>query len=142
MLFDYYSAKFAIEYGTAVQTVGKITPEQLVELRSLMEATLEFVRDDVFTDAEGWIRTNNAFHEYLVELAGSVILNETYKGLRLPALELRSISHSTKAPSALLEDHAAIVEGYEAGDLDLVLRTLEAHARRPRESRTEGITTV
>ena len=142
VLFDYYSAKFAIEFGTAAQTVGKVSPEELAELRSRMEATLEYVRDDVFTDPEGWIRTNNAFHEYLVELAGSVILNETYKGLRLPALELRAITHSTKAPSALLEDHATIVEGYETGDLDLVLRTLEAHSRRPKETRTEGITTL
>ena len=135
VIFDYYSAKLAVEVGAAAQTVGKVSADDLAELRRLMEATLEFVNDEEFIDPEGWIRSNAAFHEYLVGLAGSVILNETYKGLRLPALELRSIRQSTKATGKLLDDHAAIVDGFDAGDLDAVLTTLIAHANRPQETR-------
>jgi flavin reductase (DIM6/NTAB) family NADH-FMN oxidoreductase RutF len=135
VIFDYYAAKLAIEVGAASQTVGHLTDEQLAELRRRMEATLEYVHDDEFVDPEGWIRSNAAFHEYLVTLAGSVILTETYKGLRLPSLELRTIRQSTKATSKLLDDHSAIVEGYESGDVAKVLATLAAHARRPQESR-------
>ncbi|GLI26522.1 hypothetical protein ARHIZOSPH14_07640 [Agromyces rhizosphaerae] len=136
VIYDYYAAKLAIEIGAAAQTVGHVTPEQLVELRRLMEATLEFVDGEEFVDPEGWIRSNAAFHEYLVGLAESVILTETYKGLRLPALELRTIRRaSTKASVKLLEDHSAIVAGYESGDLEGVLRTLAAHAKRPQETR-------
>jgi flavin reductase (DIM6/NTAB) family NADH-FMN oxidoreductase RutF/DNA-binding GntR family transcriptional regulator len=135
VIFDYYAAKLAVEIGAAAQTVGKVGQDELAELRRLMEATLEYVRGEEFSDPEGWIRSNAAFHEYLVGLAGSVILNETYKGLRLPALEIRSITQSTKATGKLLDDHAAIVEGYEAGNLEEVLGTLVAHANRPQETR-------
>jgi len=135
VVFDYYAAKLALEVGVAAQTVGRATPEQLAELRRRMEATLEYVHDDEFTDPEGWIRSNAAFHEYLVSLAGSEILDETYKGLRLPGLELRSLSRSTKATAKLLDDHRDIVEGYEAGDRAKVIATLEAHSRRPKETR-------
>lgn len=118
VIFDYYAAKLAIEVGAASQTVGRLTAEQLAELRRLMEDTLQYVHDEEFVDPEGWIRSNAAFHEYLVGLAGSVILTETYKGLRLPSLELRTIRQSTRATSKLLDDHSAIVEAYEAGDVE------------------------
>ncbi|GAA2243913.1 flavin reductase [Herbiconiux moechotypicola] len=137
VIFDYYAAKLAIEIGAAAQTVGSTDTEQLAELRRLLDATLEFTVDEEFSDPEGWIRANAAFHEYLVGLAGSVILTETYKGLRLPALEQRSIRHSTRATHLLHDDHRAIVKGYETGDVELVLRTLGAHARRPQETRAE-----
>ncbi|WP_368499133.1 flavin reductase [Herbiconiux sp. A18JL235] len=138
VIFDYYAAKLAIEIGAAAQTVGAVGPDQLAELRALLEATLEYSVDGQFSDPEGWIRANNAFHEYLVGLAGSVILTETYKGLRLPAMEQRAIRESTRATAALHDDHRAIVEGYEKGDVALVLRTLTAHAKRPQETRAEA----
>ncbi|QJU54134.1 flavin reductase [Herbiconiux sp. KACC 21604] len=142
VIFDYYAAKLAIEIGAAAQTVGAVGPDQLAELRTLLEATLEFSVDGQFSDPEGWIRANSAFHEYLVGLAGSVILTETYKGLRLPAMEQRSIRESTRATAALHDDHRAIVEGYEKGDVELVLRTLTAHAKRPQETRAEAAATA
>jgi flavin reductase (DIM6/NTAB) family NADH-FMN oxidoreductase RutF/DNA-binding GntR family transcriptional regulator len=135
VIFDYYAAKLAIEIGAAAQTVGSLDTEQLAELRRLLEVTLAHSVDGQFGDPAGWIRANAAFHEYLVSLAGSAILMETYKGLRLPAMEQRSISQSTRATGQLHEDHRTIVEGYEAGDVELVLRTLTAHARRPQETR-------
>lgn len=139
VIFDYYAAKLAIEVGAASQTVGHLDADQLAELRRRMEETLQYVQDDEFVDPEGWIRSNAAFHEYLVTLAGSVILTETYKGLRLPSLELRTIRQSTRATSKLLDDHSAIVEGYESGDVAKVLETLAAHARRPQESRAAAV---
>lgn len=138
VVFDYYAAKLAIEVGVAAQTVGKATPEQLAELRRLGEATLEHVHDDEFTDPEGWIRSNAAFHEYLVSLAGSVILDETYKGLRLRGLEQRSVNRSTRATAKLLDDHRDIVAGFESGDLAKVIETLDRHAHRPQETRAAG----
>lgn len=136
VLFDYYSAKLSIELGVAAQTVGKVSDEQLAEFRRLMEATLEYVDGDRFTDTEGWIETNAAFHEYMVGFADSVIIEETYKGLRLPSVERRAISEMTRATAELINDHRAILEGYEAGDVDRVLQTLIMHAKRPRETRS------
>lgn len=137
VLFDYYQAKLAIEIGAASAAVGRIEPTQLAELRRLADATRSHIDVDrqLFLDPEGWIRANNAFHEYLVGLAGSVVLTETYKGLSLPSVELRAIGGDTKAPQDLVDDHDEIVEGYASGDRDRVLRALHAHANRPRDLR-------
>ncbi|UOQ56878.1 flavin reductase [Leucobacter allii] len=135
VLYDYYSAKLSIELGVAAQTVGRVSVERLAELRRLMEATLEHVDGDRFTDPEAWVVSNAEFHEYLVGLAGSVILDETYRGLQLRAVERRAITATTRATAELLEDHRAIVAGYEAGNVGAVLATLQAHAHRAAQTR-------
>lgn len=132
VLFDHYAAKFALEEGVARQTVGRVTPDQLSTLRELMEATADQVDGVSFKDPEGWIRTNNAFHEYMVSLAGSRILLDTYRRLGLPGLERRTITAETYATESLVADHRRMVEAYENEDLDLLLRTLDEHAMKPR----------
>jgi DNA-binding GntR family transcriptional regulator len=136
IIFESYAAKLAIEVGVAESTVGKASPEQLATLRQYMEATLELVRDDHFTDPAGWIVANERFHEYMVELAGSRVLLETYRRLGLPGLNARTISRSTYATTALLDDHRQLVEAYEAGDLEQALAVLRQHAERPRQMRS------
>ncbi|MGO1560200.1 MAG: flavin reductase [Actinomycetaceae bacterium] len=132
VLFDHYAAKFALEEGVARQTIGRVTPEQLATMRGLMEETADLVDGATFTDPEAWIRTNNAFHEYMVSLAGSRILLDTYRRLGLPGLERRTITAETYATESLVADHRAMVEAYETEDLDLLLRTLDEHAVKPR----------
>lgn len=136
IIFESYAAKLAIEVGVAESTVGKVSPERLATLRQYMEATLEFVRDDHFTDPEAWIVANERFHEYMVELAGSRVLLETYRRLGLPGLNARTISRSTYITTALLDDHEKLVEAYEAGDLEKALAVLRLHADRPRQMRS------
>lgn len=136
IIFESYAAKLAIEVGVAESTVGKVSPERLATLREYMEATLEFVQDDHFTDPEAWIVANERFHEYMVELAGSRVLLETYRRLGLPGLNARTISRSTYITTALLDDHEKLVEAYEAGDLEKALAVLRQHADRPREMRS------
>lgn len=141
VLYDHYAAKLAVEVGVAQQTVGRITAEQLAELRRLMEATVGQVEGDTFKDPEAWIKANNEFHEYMVSLAGSRILLDTYRRLGLPGLERRTITSSTQASEDLIADHRAMVEAYETENLGLLLETLRDHADRPREFRgaTEGL---
>ncbi|GAA3687376.1 hypothetical protein GCM10023081_25910 [Arthrobacter ginkgonis] len=135
IIFESYAAKLAIELGVAESTVGKVGGEQLAQLRRHMEATLEFVEDDHFTDARAWIEANERFHEYMVELAGSKILLDTYRRLGLPGLNARTINTSTYATTELLEDHRRLVEAYENGDLAAVTAVLRLHADRPRQMR-------
>ncbi|WP_442542686.1 flavin reductase [Arthrobacter sp. KN11-1C] len=136
IIFESYAAKLAIEVGVAESTVGKLSPAQLATLREYMEATLEMVQDDHFTDPEAWIVANERFHEYMVELAGSRVLLETYRRLGLPGLNARTINRSTYATTALLDDHRKLVEAYENGNLEQALGVLRQHADRPREMRT------
>jgi DNA-binding GntR family transcriptional regulator len=83
------------------------------------------------------VRANERFHEYMVELAGSTILLDTYRRLCLPGLNLRALDAASYASSSLLDDHRRLVEGYEAGDLAQVSGVLRQHARRPLEMRRE-----
>lgn len=135
IIYESYAAKLAIELGVAESTVGRVDKEQLDQLRKHMEATLEFVKDDHFTDPERWIEANERFHEYMVELAGSKILLDTYRRLGLPGLNARTISTGTYAGRELLDDHRRLVEAYENEDKNGVLDVLRLHADRPREMR-------
>lgn len=132
---EVYKAKLAIETGVAELTVGKAKPAELARLRALMEDTLGFVQDGRFTDPEGWVRANERFHEYMVELAGSTILLDTYRRLCLPGLNLRALDRGSYASGSLLDDHRELVEAYEAGDVVRVAAVLRAHAQRPLEMR-------
>lgn len=135
VLFDHYAAKLTVEVGAAQQTVGRVSAEQIAELRCLMEATVGQVDGDTFKDPEAWIRANNEFHEYMISMAGSRILLDTYRRLGLPGLERRTITAKTQATEELIADHRAIVEAYEKEDLGLLLSTLRNHAERPRQMR-------
>lgn len=135
IIFESYAAKLAIELGVAESTIGKVGKEELRQLRAYMEATLEYVRDDHFTDPDAWIAANERFHEYMVELAGSKVLLDTYQRLGLPGINARTLSPTTFATTALLDDHREIVEAYEAADIDRAIAVLRKHADRPREMR-------
>ncbi|TCO28052.1 flavin reductase (DIM6/NTAB) family NADH-FMN oxidoreductase RutF [Kribbella steppae] len=132
---EVYKAKLAIELGVAESTVAHATSDQLARLRELMEDTLGFVQDGRFTDPEGWVQANERFHEYMVGLAGSAILLDTYRRLGLPGLNLRALDRGSYASRSLLDDHRELVEGYEAGDLARVAAVLRQHAQRPLEMR-------
>ncbi len=135
VLYDHYAAKLAVEVGVAQQTIGRISEAQLAELRRLMEATVGQLEGKTFRDPEQWIQANNEFHEYMVSLAGSRILLDTYRRLGLPGLELRTITASTPATEELIADHQDIVRAYETEDLPLLLKTLRSHVERPRQMR-------
>lgn len=138
VLYDHYAAKLAVEVGVAQQTVGKVSQDQIAELRRLMEMTSGQVHGWTFKDPEAWIQANNAFHEYMVSLGGSRILLDTYQRLGLPGLERRTITSETHVTEELIADHRAIVEAYETENLNLLLDTLRNHAERPRQYRGAG----
>jgi flavin reductase (DIM6/NTAB) family NADH-FMN oxidoreductase RutF/DNA-binding GntR family transcriptional regulator len=141
IIFESYAAKLVIELGVAQRTIHTATDEQIAELRRLMETTLDLVDGNSFTDVDGWIEANEAFHEYMVRLAGSAILLDTYHRLGLPGLNRRTLTASSLADPALLEDHKLIVEAYEARDAEALMRALTVHADRPRQIRTREAAT-
>jgi 4-nitrophenol 2-monooxygenase / 4-nitrocatechol 4-monooxygenase, reductase component len=141
VIFESYAAKLAIELGVAQRTIHTAKDEEIAELRRLMEVTLDLVEGDTFTDVDAWIEANEAFHEHMVRLAGSPILLDTYLGLGLPGLNRRTLTASSLADPALLEDHKRIVAAYEARDADALMRALTDHADRPRQIRTREAAT-
>ena len=57
--------------GVAAVTVGQVSPERISTLRALMEVTVPLVSEGRFVDIEAYTRHNEAFHNALVDLAGT-----------------------------------------------------------------------
>jgi flavin reductase (DIM6/NTAB) family NADH-FMN oxidoreductase RutF len=94
---DALAARRTIELGVVDATVGRVSADAVAELRRLMEAG---------ADA--------AFHEHFVGLAGSAALVASYR--RMPCTD-----------PAAADDHGALVEAYEAGDVEHARAVVERH---------------
>ena len=125
--------------GVADMTVGRVDREPLAELRRLMEATQGLIADGRFTDVEAYVRANAAFHEHMVALAGSGALLDTYRRLSLPAIMGRLFTRFPAASEQLLDDHRALVDAYERGDLEAARDVVVAHAERAKEANSAAI---
>jgi flavin reductase (DIM6/NTAB) family NADH-FMN oxidoreductase RutF len=73
---DAHDARLAIELGAAELVAGRLSAEQLAQLRELAAATGTHVHDGRFGDVEGFIGASHAFHRFLVDATGSRSLGE------------------------------------------------------------------
>ena len=135
-------ARFIIEAGVVVSTVGKLSGEQLEELGRLCELTRSTLPDGGPIAMNNWRKANAAFHEYHINLCQSSPATEAYRQVNVPAM-MASIqawpstatddvdagdanSPSSHAPLAYVQ-HRALVDAYEADSLERALMALDAH---------------
>lgn len=107
-----------------------------------MEATPSLVSGDRFTYLERYVEANAAFHEYLVELAENETLLNSYRGISAETIMWRTLQEPLEASDAWAEEHARIVEVYEAGDLEAAKRIIQQHteeAKRVGRRAMEGV---
>ncbi|MBV9193490.1 MAG: flavin reductase [Solirubrobacterales bacterium] len=109
-----FRARLAIQLGAADLTVGRLDQDELAELRRLMDATLAVDP----TPMGVWLQANGAFHERMIELAGSPALLDSYRRLMVPGIMSRSLLTDEHADPAMAAAHQALMEAYEHGDLD------------------------
>lgn len=112
-----HGVRCALELYAAEQTVGKVSPDQLQRFRELSARTAEHVANSEFVDKHEYMLANKAFHEHFVDMAGNEALSDAYRALNLHELMERVIAGPIRAAGNSSEEHAAIVEAYEAGDL-------------------------
>jgi DNA-binding GntR family transcriptional regulator len=112
-----HGVRCALELYAAEQTVGRVSPDQLRRLRELLARTVQLVEDFELVDKHEYMLANKAFHEHFVDMAGNEALSDAYRALNLHELMERVVSGPTRAAGNSSEEHAAIVEAYEAGDL-------------------------
>ena len=103
--------------GVADMTVGRVDREPLAELRRLMEATQGLIADGRFTD----------------------VVLDAYRRLSLPAIMGRLFTRFPAASEQLLDDHRALVDAYERGDLEAAREVVVAHAERAKEANSAAI---
>jgi flavin reductase (DIM6/NTAB) family NADH-FMN oxidoreductase RutF len=135
---DVFDARCAIELGAAQLGVGRATHADLADLRLRAEHTVEVLTDGD-TDLEHYARTNAAFHETLVGLAGSPSLLDAYRGLGLPGILLRGLGHAPALSMDLAEDHVAITTAYEAADLAAAQAAIIRHTERTKATHVAAI---
>lgn len=124
---DALTGRQAIELGAAEVSVGHAAPEQIHELRRLMEATTPLVDAGYFVDVNAYAVANAAFHEHMVGLAASEALLLAYRRLGLVGIVARSLTGSDTATRELIDDHRELVEAYERSDLAAAKRIIERH---------------
>lgn len=134
-----FDAKLVLELGVLDLTVGRVGPERLARLRTLMEATVPLIHDGHFTDARRYERANSAFHGYLITLADSPLLPRLYDRLRIPEITARALSGDVRASVSLVDEHRLLVEAYERGDLTAARTVVKAHNDRSKQTQRDGI---
>jgi len=136
---DAHDAKLAIELGAAEMVVGRLTAGQLAEFRARARATAAHIDERHFTDVDGYIEANHAFHRYLVEATGVRALVEAYEHLSLAELMARALSDDMEAGPQLMDDHNGLVEALERGDLAAVRAVIATHNEHAKATQRAGI---
>lgn len=134
-----FDAKLVLELGVLDLTVGRVGPERLARLRTLMESTTPYIHDGHFTDARAYERANSAFHRYVIDLADSPVLPRLYERLRIPEITARALSGDVRASPELVREHQQLVEAYERGDLTAARAVVRAHSERSKQTQRAGI---
>ena len=128
-----YDVRLALELQAAEAAVGRVGLDELRRFRELHEATVTAVSH------AGWDTANAAFHEYQVDLAGNALLSRFYRDLSVNLMMQVIRGGRLEAGSYLAEEHAAIVEGFEAGDAGMAQAAIRAHIETGRRLAFEAI---
>jgi DNA-binding GntR family transcriptional regulator len=128
-VIEEYEIRLALELHAAERTVGKVTPEQLHELWLALDATLETMAEDQPWDLRNYIDSNQRYHQMQLDFVGNDALSAVYAKLRVSLLMERILAGmEVDDQTALLsEQHIALYQAYEAGDLGGAQDVIRAH---------------
>ena len=128
-----YEVRLALELQAAEAAVGRVGGDGLRGFRKLHETTAAAV-----SHAE-WDTANAAFHEYQVDLAANTLLSRFYRELSVNLMMQVIRGGKLEGGSYLPTEHGAIVDAYEAGDLDAARAAIRAHIATGRRIALEAI---
>ena len=132
-LAEGYDVRLALELHAAEGTVGRLRSRDLQQLRSLLEATGEAISH------EQWDVANAAFHEHQIDLAGNTLLSRFYRELSVNLMMQVIRGGRLEAGSYLPTEHGAIVDAFEAGDLEAARAAIRVHIATGRRIALEAI---
>jgi DNA-binding GntR family transcriptional regulator len=116
-----YDVRLALELQAAEQAVGRVDGDGLARFRALHLETVRAVSH------QEWDAANAAFHEHQVDLAGNALLSRFYRDLSVNLMMQVIRGGRLEAAANLPEEHGAIVDAYEAGDLPAAHEAIRAH---------------
>ncbi|WP_411731124.1 benzoate 1,2-dioxygenase electron transfer component BenC [Paeniglutamicibacter sp.] len=122
-----FDARMALELAIVELTMGKLTPEQLVEFKVLAELAGKTLDGEKFVSSEAFTVTNEAFHQFLFNCVGNEHLLQAYKRLEVPATMAKVLRKEHWIDGAVDADHLAIVAAFEANDQAAARKAIIAH---------------
>jgi DNA-binding GntR family transcriptional regulator len=116
-----YDVRLALELHAAEAAIGRLDDEQLRRFRQLSLAT------EMAISHEEWDAANAAFHEFQIDLAGNALLSRFYRELSVNLMMQVIRGGGLEGGEYLVTEHAAIVDAFEAADLDAARAAIRAH---------------
>ena len=138
-IHEAFDARMVLELGAAQLTVGRLSEEQLAELRRLAEATSPLIADGHFTDVAGFRETNASFHSYLVELTGNHTLADAHRRLSVLEYMAQALTPTVDVVGDVGQDHVDLAAAYERGDLAAARDIIVAHSDHAKATMLAGI---
>ena len=126
---EIYDLRAMVDESAGRQLAERITPEQLKELRTMVEQMERLVKDGHNTSAsDPYHRLNLTFHDRIVEFVGNRKLIELYRRLvkELSLFRRVNLADGRQIPVSV-QEHRAILKAIAAGDADGAGRALRAH---------------
>jgi DNA-binding GntR family transcriptional regulator len=124
-----YDVRLGLELMAAERAVGRLTDEQLGRLRAALDATLQTMVEDRPWDLRSYIQANQRFHRLHLDFAGNGALSSIYANLHVSLVMERVMADLSfdDLSAQIGEQHTAIYEAYETGDLAAARDALREH---------------
>jgi GntR family transcriptional regulator, transcriptional repressor for pyruvate dehydrogenase complex len=134
LLLDLVEARVPIEVTSARLAALNATPDNLREMRSLLELAGEYLDDDAELS-----RVNMAFHREIAEASGNAVLAQLLEVLtNVFHQEQRAILDIYGSRRKDHHEHMEILEAVAAGDADLAVERMSAHLEGVRVALLRG----
>lgn len=132
---EIYDLRAMVDEAAGRALAARITPEQLKELRTMIEQMERLVKDGHNTSAsDPYHLLNLAFHDRLVEFVGNRKLIDLYRRLvkELSLFRRVNLADGRQIPVSV-QEHRAILKAIAAGDVEAAGRSLRAHVLESKE---------
>jgi DNA-binding GntR family transcriptional regulator len=133
---DGYDLRLALELHAAEKSVGRIDEARLARFRALMESSAAALSQDE------WDVANASFHQYQTDLAENALLSRVYGTLSVNLMMQVIRGGRVEGGDYLVREHRAIVDAFEAQDLEAAQQAIRVHIESGRRIALEAIGTA
>jgi len=132
---EIYDLRAMVDESAGRVLAARITPEQLKQLRGMVEQMERLVRDGHNTSAsDDYHALNLAFHDCIVDFVGNRKLTDLYRRLvkELSLFRRVNLADGQQIPVSV-QEHRAILKAIAAGDAEAAAQALRAHVLESKE---------
>lgn len=119
-----FEVRQLIEAAMVRRLCGQLTAAQIAQLRKHLKAERDAVRR---TDVPGRTRLLADFHVLLARMMGNEVLAQLLADLLRRSSLISLMYQSSHSAKASQEEHVAIVDALEAGDVRAAVKLMESH---------------